>query len=318
MEEKKKIKVSLGTTICIFIIIILIATIIGMYLFYNKKQETTSETTNNVTQNINEKVNQVSENQSIENKANITTTSNNKYSFNEGTYALTLDTDDSILYNLHEVTKNPVAISFASNEFIIYLDENTVKGTYEMLDENNLKCYISSYTYNNNAHKQTTSLEQNNWTIDFNVEDNNKIETKKCDVGDGSEISIILSNILVNLRKFIKYEESDFIGKWTSKYAITYDNIDSKPEREELNLILGSAVHTNGSNFTFNKNNTFDDYVHPITEGDKYRNGTYTFDGINTFTLKYPDNEERETKIYIINGSTIAYDTGYAFIILSK
>ena len=35
MEEKKSIKVSLGTVICMFIIFILIIALIGMYVYYN-------------------------------------------------------------------------------------------------------------------------------------------------------------------------------------------------------------------------------------------------------------------------------------------
>ena len=34
--EEKKVKMSLGTAICIFIIVILIAALIGMYIYFNK------------------------------------------------------------------------------------------------------------------------------------------------------------------------------------------------------------------------------------------------------------------------------------------
>lgn len=36
MEEKKSIKVSLGTVVCLFIIVLLIIGLVGMYLYYNK------------------------------------------------------------------------------------------------------------------------------------------------------------------------------------------------------------------------------------------------------------------------------------------
>ena len=36
MEEKKSIKVSLETVVCLFIIVLLIIGLVGMYLYYNK------------------------------------------------------------------------------------------------------------------------------------------------------------------------------------------------------------------------------------------------------------------------------------------
>lgn len=52
MEEKKEIKMSLGTTICIFIIILLIIALTGMYLYFNKDSK---NNTNNIAK-VDEKV----------------------------------------------------------------------------------------------------------------------------------------------------------------------------------------------------------------------------------------------------------------------
>ena len=54
MDEKKSIKVSLGTVICIFIIFILIIVICGMYFYYNNKNNTvvSNDKENNVVENI--------------------------------------------------------------------------------------------------------------------------------------------------------------------------------------------------------------------------------------------------------------------------
>ena len=39
MEEKKQIKISLGTVICVFIIILLVIALVGTVIYYNKAQE---------------------------------------------------------------------------------------------------------------------------------------------------------------------------------------------------------------------------------------------------------------------------------------
>lgn len=55
MEEKKEIKVSLGTAACMFIILILIVALVVMHFYYNNKLDSNSEKqiSNNVELNIN-------------------------------------------------------------------------------------------------------------------------------------------------------------------------------------------------------------------------------------------------------------------------
>lgn len=55
MEEKKKIKVSLGAVISVFIIILLTVTLVGMYCYYNFVVIPKYEVANNETENITEK-----------------------------------------------------------------------------------------------------------------------------------------------------------------------------------------------------------------------------------------------------------------------
>lgn len=58
MEEKKEVKVSLGTVICIFIILVLIVALVVMYLYYNDKLSFNNE---NIANNININSNEVIE-----------------------------------------------------------------------------------------------------------------------------------------------------------------------------------------------------------------------------------------------------------------
>ena len=63
-------------------------------------------------------------------------------------------------------------------------------------------------------------------------------------------------------------------------------------------------------------NNKFEDYIHPITENNKYRNGTYKFDGCNKITLKYDDDNSYKREIYIIDNNTLQYEDGDNVIVL--
>ena len=79
MDEKKSIKVSLGTVICIFIIILLIIALVGMYFYYNNK--------NSVDKNV------IST--KAENSINTDENSSNKIASNESTEKQSIKIDDS-------------------------------------------------------------------------------------------------------------------------------------------------------------------------------------------------------------------------------
>jgi len=63
MEGKKEIKVSLGTVICIFIILVLIVALAGMYFYYNNKLDFNNEEEifKNIATNINNNLNDFTE-----------------------------------------------------------------------------------------------------------------------------------------------------------------------------------------------------------------------------------------------------------------
>lgn len=134
MDEKKSIKVSLGTVICIFIIILLIIALVGMYFYYNNK--------NSVDKNV------IST--KAENSINTDENSSNKIASNESTEKQSIKIDDSkdLVYDANYSYKN------FSNES--YYSQNMNK-TYSLKDINVPYINIKSEEVSN-ANKEIKAL----------------------------------------------------------------------------------------------------------------------------------------------------------------
>ena len=83
MDEKKSIKVSLGTVVCIFIIVLLVIALVGMYYYYNHNKSNTHDVNSGVVEkvenNINNEISETKVNKLDENK-DIVYASFSKYS----------------------------------------------------------------------------------------------------------------------------------------------------------------------------------------------------------------------------------------------
>lgn len=306
MDEKKSIKISLGTTICIIIIVLLVIALFGMWYYYNKKDNNEIKQTNEYIENSNTTIITTKEDTS---KPNV-----NK-SFNEGTYVYSgLNLEDKVMK-----AKEENSIKFSKETFTADIGGFIVKGIYEVLDNNELKCILKSDMLKDDPQQKEHDI-VNEWTITFDVLDD-KIIVKEYDFPlTESEISIVLFNTFGlastfgEKQEFVKYEgkTADFIGTWNTKYYKEYKELS-----DNLSEILGTSVKY-GSYLKLLDNNKFEDYVYPVTEGDIHRKGTYSFDGKNRITLKYDDDSSFKVELYIIDESNILYDDGTNMFVLSK
>lgn len=326
MDEKKKIKISVPTVFLIIAIIVIIIMGIIIYKISTDKVKEEEKVENLIsevveTENI---VNNALDNSinNVQEETNTTSnTANDKKVFEEGTYLFSLNQNkiDEVNGFLNYIA-NQKNIEFANGEFKSVISNNmTINGKYEVLENHKLKCTIKSYTFKDGEVLNTIPLEDKNWTIDFIIQDEKGIKVDSNDFGESnSEINILLNDVFVKGYEFIAYKESDFTGEWKSTKAAFYDEVDESWNKEELTAIFGTAYIQAGSSFTFNKDKTFKDYVYPITEGDRYRNGTYTFDGLNKFTLRYFDDDSYVVEIYIMNEDTIVYKNDNTLIFMNK
>ena len=299
MDEKKSIKVSLGTTICIIIIVLLVIALFGMWCYYNKRDNNEIKQTNEYIENSNTTIITTKEDTS---KPNV-----NK-SFNEGTYVYSgLNLEDKVMK-----AKEENSIKFSKDAFTADIGGFIVKGIYEVLDNNELKCILKSDMLKNDPEQKEVDL--NEWTIVFSILEN-KIKVKKYDFPlTESEISIVLYNTFGENQEFTKYEgkTADFIGTWNTKYYKKYKELS-----DNLSEIFGTSVKY-GSYLKLLDNNKFEDCVYPITEGNIHRKGTYTFDGKNKITLKYDDDSSFTVELYIVDDSNLLYDDGTNMFVLNK
>lgn len=315
MNEKKPIKISLSAFFLIIAIIVIV--VMGIVIFKISEEKTKKE---EMVEKLNSEVIELESTvedlqgkiDSMANTVNSDKT-NSKINFNEGIYLFSLDENriDKINGFLEYIAKQK-NIKFSNGEFTSNIsDDMAINGKYEVLENKKLKCTLKNYTFKDDENTNTISLEEKNWTINFIIENDKEIKVESSDFGkSNTEINILLNDIFVKGYEFVSYDEYDFVGQWKSSKAASYYDVDGKWNEEELASIFGTSYIQAGSTFTFNSDKTFKDYVFPVTEGDKYRNGTYTFDGLNKFTLKYSDDDSYYVEIYIMNKDKIVYKNG--------
>ena len=144
MDEKKSIKVSLSTVICIFIIFVLILIILGMWFYYNNLIENTNNTTiTNSDSNIAINNTNADSNVAINNTNNdISSNNSTEVSFKLGNhYVQSNETplDDGI-------NSTDCSISFLEdNTFTAYIGwGNNISGTYNISGDNIINCTVDN------------------------------------------------------------------------------------------------------------------------------------------------------------------------------
>lgn len=213
-------------------------------------------------------------------------------------------------------------IGFSSEgKFLIETGNFSVTGQYESTDKNIKKCKIEKYSFDQPDGRKTVPLKDVDWFIEFENLDNEKLKVVSNNIDGEPEIAIALSGEFALENEFVKYNIKDFVGTWTSGYAYKLEEDQFGGSYfykvESLTEIFGTSYINTGSRFTFNEDGSFEDYIHPVTEGNMYRKGIYTFDNENEISLKYEDGNKK-IKMYIIGENTILYDTGYDRIFLVK
>ena len=315
MKEKKQIKISLGTAICIFIIIILLATMAGTIVYYNSKNEIANfEEENKKENNAQENtIGEIEENEKVEEEQDEVLEDivdvKELYVFSNG----------SVDQKYKETKSDFIKIGFShDNKFLIETYDFTVTGEYETIDENNKKCKIEKYTFDSPYGSETHLLKQKEWVIDFEIVNDKKIKVASNNINSESEIGIVLSKDFSTDYEFTTYNVKDFRGSWNTKYAYYCDEVAQRyDKKDDLKSIFGTSFLRVGSKITFEEDASFEDYVYPVTEGDMYRKGTYTFKNGNEISLEYTDGN-KEVKIYIIDENTLAYHDGNYIMILQR
>ncbi|MDO5556148.1 MAG: hypothetical protein Q4G09_05930 [Clostridia bacterium] len=146
MEEKKPVKVNLGTVVCMTIVLILVfALIIVCCLVFVSNRNKIEQSNDNV--NLDSNMNNSNEN--ITNN-NVENTNNNTIEFKPANYVIKFDSN--LLGEKFESSGNQIKecdyeISFLNNnEFTIYMNfGNFIKGTYSVSSDNIINCIITSF-----------------------------------------------------------------------------------------------------------------------------------------------------------------------------
>lgn len=167
MEDKKAIKVSLGTVICMFIILILIFALIAVYYFGFVANK-------DIVDNPNNNISDTTLNNSNENiSANIS--SNSTIEFKPSKYAIQFNAD--LLGEEFEQAGNEIKgcdyeISFLeNNKFIAYMNfGNSIEGTYSVSDDNKINCILTS------ASGEYSPKQKINEKISFKINSDSEIE----------------------------------------------------------------------------------------------------------------------------------------------
>jgi len=167
MDDKKTIKVSLGTVICMFIILILIFALIVVYYFGFIADK-------NITDNSNNKVLNTNSNNSNENISN-TISNNNTIEFKPSNYAIQFDADllgEEFKQAGNEIKGCDYEISFLENNtFIAYMNfGNSIEGTYSISNDNKINCIITS------ASGEYSPKQEVSGRISFKINSNSEIE----------------------------------------------------------------------------------------------------------------------------------------------
>lgn len=254
MEGKKQIKISLGTAICIFIIIVLILALAGTIIYYNKNNgEENVEKSNNVEENINETAKELEENDE-----NITTVTN--INLVEGTY---------IRSNENGVLPSEGQIEFSKGNFILKLGVFEITGKYDISDKN-LKCNLENYSFEGNDER---TLKDKNWEINFEIIDDKKIRVISNNANnEETEIAISLSNIFYEGAEYTLYDLNNFVGTWNTEYAF-----DLQGEEVELGTLFGTGYAHYGSKLVLNEDGTFENYIQPIQSEEISNTGTWEY-----------------------------------------
>ena len=311
MEQKKKIKITLGTAICLVIIVILSLALVGTIIYNNKDNEEINLKNETIEEKSDEKPNLENTEEVKETTNKTQPETNNKEVIDKENKTYVYSTSNKNIANSMLFPK----ITFSDDDFIINIGNTEVNGKYSIIGEN-IEFKIESYRIYDNEKNSKISIKDYNWKINFKKVNDNKIKVESINVGEGSEISNILGMYMGVDYEFILYNIENFVGTWNSENAYSYE-YEEWNEVESLIEIFGTSMHQYGSKFTINEDGTFEDYVFPVTEGDSYRNGTYSFDNANELTLKYTDGDKNVT-IYIINENEIIYDDGNYRIFLKK
>jgi len=216
MEEKKQIKISLGTAISIGIILILILALAVTIIYYNKN----TEEENTIKSDNVQKIEEEEDNIYI----------NKKYIFSSS------NENEEIYPEFQE-------IGFSSDDkFVIETTMFTVTGQCELTDNNIKRCKIEKYSFDEPGGCKTYSLKDLNWFIEFEILDNEKIKVISNNVEGESEISIVLKQDFTIGDEFTKNNIQDFIGTWNSSYAYVYDEgLQEYIKVENLKHIFGSS-----------------------------------------------------------------------------
>lgn len=150
MEDKKYIKISLGTLICIFIIFILIFIILGMWYYYNNIDTNNNTLNNNISNNnmINNESNENTET-IINNIGNITDTENTTiYPIQIGTFFI-FDVPPTLTEEFGHYYDDTGIILYENNTFKISIEEgSSITGKYN-INGNILTCIATNLQDNN-------------------------------------------------------------------------------------------------------------------------------------------------------------------------
>jgi len=284
MEENERIKISLGTAICIFIIMILILALIGTIIYYNKNDaEKNVEKSNNVEENINEITKELEENDE-------NTTIATNVNLVEGTY---------IRSNKNKGLPSEGQIKFLKGNFTLKLGPFEITGIYEISDKN-VKCNLENYSFEGNEEK---TLENKNWEINFEIVNDRKVKVKSNNADEETEIAISLTNFFYEDAEYSLYDLNNFVGTWNTEYAFNLQGEDV-----ELGTLFGSGYAHYGSKFILNEDGTFENYIQPIQSNEFSNTGTWEYQEYTENTdmiwgkiiLKYDD--DREEIIYLSTG----------------
>jgi len=284
MEENERIKISLGTAICIFIIMILILALIGTIIYYNKNDaEKNVEKSNNVEENINEITKELEENDE-------NTTIATNVNLVEGTY---------IRSNKNKGLPSEGQIKFLKGNFTLKLGLFEISGKYDISDKN-VKCNLENYSFEGNEEK---TLENKNWEINFEIVNDRKVKVKSNNADEETEIAISLTNFFYEDAEYSLYDLNNFVGTWNTEYAFNLQGEDV-----ELGTLFGSGYAHYGSKFILNEDGTFENYIQPIQSNEFSNTGTWEYQEYTENTdmiwgkiiLKYDD--DREEIIYLSTG----------------
>ena len=318
-DEKREVRVSLGTGVVWFLVVVLLGALAFTIVYFSRK--------------TNEAEKKLGEKEKL-NTIEITNTINEEDP-NEGIY-VTESTD--YVSNRTFIAKyigefkgtelsdkvnnaiSRISISFANNKFTADLFDFKVNGTYTIGLHSKVICEVKSYSYldeNNNV--KEVPLEHENWTIEFEVMNDNLLKVSDSYFGDDeseSEIQIMCWMAFENGKEYKLFEqkEKDVIGKWNSKYYI--NNEESNELKDSLSDIFGSSIKY-GSYFELLDGNKFNDCVYPVTEGNMNRHGTYTYSG-GSFRLKYDDSPSKVVNLVIVDENHLVYIDDLYLIVLEK